>query len=162
VSSCVFQPIQACGTVSSIQLFVRGHKELERKYYARNLKVKKTTDKALLSIGKLLKEYATKRIKKITSGKRETRYSPTRTVTVSRPGAYPNNDRGKLVKGLSTTVRFRGKGKSVLEFQSRAPYALDLEFGTRKMRARPYMRRTLAANRKAINKIIAKGVKLAL
>lgn len=148
--------------MSSIQLFVRGHKELEKKYFARNLKIKTTTDKSLMAIGKLLKDYATKRIKTITSGKRETRYNPTRTVTVSRAGAYPNHDRGKLVKGLSTTVRFRGKGKSVLEFQSRAPYALDLEFGTRKMRARPYMRRTLAANRKAINKIISQGVKRAL
>jgi len=79
-------------------------------------------------------------------------------VTVSNNGAYPNHDRGRLVKGLRA---FRSRS-GVLQFQSRAPYALDLEFGTRNMAARPYMRRTLKANRKVIKSLLAKGVKRAL
>jgi HK97 gp10 family phage protein len=148
--------------VSSIELRVQGHEELKKSYYERSIRIRKTTDKSLQVIGKILKEYATKKIKTITGSRSETRYNPKRVVRVSNPKAYPNHDTGKLVKGLRTTVRHRGKGKSVLEFQSRAPYALDLEFGTRTMAARPYMRRTLKANRKRINAIIGKGVKRAL
>jgi HK97 gp10 family phage protein len=143
-------------------MFIKGHEHLEKKYFARNIKIKQSTDKQLTVIGKFLKDYAIKNIKKITGSKRQTRYSPKRTVRVSSPGAYPNHDRGKLIRGLSTVVRYKGRGKSVLEFTSRAPYALDLEFGTRNMRARPYMRRTLAANRKKINALLTKGLRRAL
>ena len=144
--------------MASISLFVQGHDHLKKKYFRRIENVGKATDQELSMIGKILKAYVTKRIKTITQGKRRVRYNPKRTVTVSKRGAYPNHDRGKLVKGIRA---FR-KGKGVLYFQSRAPYALDLEFGTRNMAARPYMRRTLKANRKVIRALLAKGVKRAL
>ena len=144
--------------MASISLFVQGHDHLEKKYLRRIQNLGKATDQELSMIGKILKAYATKKIKTITGNRREVRYNPKRTVTVSNNGAYPNHDRGKLVKGLRA---YRSRS-GVLQFQSRAPYALDLEFGTRNMAARPYMRRTLKANRKVIRALLAKGVKRAL
>ena len=47
-------------------------------------------------------------------------------------------------------------------FESRAPYALDLEMGTVKMpKGRPYMKPTLAKNRKKIAAIMRRGAKVA-
>ena len=148
--------------MASINVFIKGHEELEKKYYQRSTRLKQTTPQALSEIGKLLKTHVTKFIKKKTGNKTETRYSPTRTVRVSSPGAYPNHDRGRLVKGIRSFVKRKPGGKYNLNFQSKAPYALDLEFGTRNMAARPYMRPTLKANRKRINAIITKGVRRAL
>lgn len=148
--------------MSKIELFVQGHEELKRSYYQKSVRLKRSTDRELLDIGKLLKTYVTKRIKRITGSRTEVRYNPKRTVRVSNPKAYPNHDRGKLVKGIRTTVRFRGRGLSLLEFQSRAPYALDLEFGTRKMAKRPYMKPTLEANKKKISKMLSRSTKRAL
>lgn len=150
------------GTVPSISVFIKGHEELKKKYFARGVAAGNLTKKELNMIGRELVASATKFIKRQTGSRSETRYGPTRNVTVSNPGAYPNDDLGGLVKGLKYTVKRNNKGKSTLSFQSRAPYALDLEFGTRNMRARPYMGPTLKRNRKDIVKRLGRSVKRAL
>lgn len=148
--------------MAAINVFIKGHDHLEKKYYQRSSRLKQTTPAALSEVGKLLKSHVTKFIKKRTGNTTETRYSPTRTVRVSSPGSYPNHDLGGLVRGIRAHVKKKVGRKYNLNFQSKAPYALDLEFGTRNMAARPYMRPTLKANRKRINAIIAKGVRRAL
>jgi HK97 gp10 family phage protein len=148
--------------MASISVFVKGHKELDKKYHARAIRLGEIFNKDLSAIGKLLKSDTIKEIKKINGNERETRYNPTRTVTVSKPGRSPNHDRGRLVRGIRAFIKRSGKGKYNLNFQSKAPYALDLEFGTRNMAARPYMRPALKRNRKRIKSIISKGVRRAL
>lgn len=54
----------------------------------------------------------------------------------SKPGEPPNQDTGVLGAGI-TTVQVE---PLTVEVSSNAPYAADLEFGTSKMAARPYMR----------------------
>ena len=148
--------------MASITTLVKGHDELKRKYSARTINLGRLNNKTLSEIGKLLKSDVIKSIKKQNGTRQEVRYSPKRTVTVSSPNKTPNNDTGELVRGIRAFVRRKGKGKSNLLFTSTAPYALDLEFGTRKMAKRPYMGPALKRNRKKIKAIISKGVKNAL
>lgn len=54
----------------------------------------------------------------------------------SSPGEPPNRDTGNLQANLETT----NPRPLVAEVRSNALYAADLEFGTSKMAARPYMR----------------------
>ena len=148
--------------MASVKLFVRGHEELSKKYYAHATRLGEVTNKQLSAIGKMLKSDVIKDIKKINGNRTETRYNPQRTVTVSKEGKSPNHDRGRLVRGIRAFVKRGAKGKYNLEFQSRAPYALDLEFGTRNMSARPYMRPALKRNKKRIRSMLASGVRRAL
>lgn len=148
--------------MSSISVFVKGHDHLEKKYKQISVRLGVVTAKQLSEIGKLLKSSLRKKLKKISGSRREKRYSPTRIVTVSNPKSYPNHDRGVLLRGIRANVKKRANGNSVLFFKSTAKYSLDLEFGTRNMRPRPFMRPVLAAHRKRIKAIIAKGVNIAL
>lgn len=54
----------------------------------------------------------------------------------SAPGEPPKNDTGVLKNNIETSM----PGPLEAQVASNAPYAGDLEFGTSKMAARPYMR----------------------
>lgn len=54
----------------------------------------------------------------------------------SKPGEPPNNDTGVLKNNIETI----STGPLTAEVQSKAPYAVALEYGTSKMGERPYMR----------------------
>lgn len=54
----------------------------------------------------------------------------------SRPGQAPNDDTGHLRSQIETAM----PRDDVATVTSNAAYAADLEFGTSKMEARPYMR----------------------
>ena len=54
----------------------------------------------------------------------------------SRPGQAPNDDTGHLRSQIETAM----PRNDVATVTSNAAYAADLEFGTSKMEARPYMR----------------------
>ena len=81
-------------------------------------------------------------------------YNPTRTHRASAPGEFPATDTGFLVSNKSTDMKVEqrdgGNDHIVGEIISSAPYAKHLEFGTRNMRARPYMQPGLARNAKKI------------
>lgn len=79
---------------------------------------------------------AIKNISSRSQGESETRYKPKRQVTVSRPGDAPNTDRGTLVKSIIFEVD-AGELRGVVG--SNLSYAKDLEFGTKKMDARPWL-----------------------
>ena len=147
---------------SFINLKIQGHEELKQKYLQGSIAIEKAMKSDLSEIGRVLKKHVTTHIRKISGSKRQTRYNPKRTVTVSNPNSYPNHDLGGLIRSIRAFVTKSGTGRHVLSFQANAPYALDLEFGTRNMRKRPFMRPTLQANRKKISAIITKGVKNAL
>lgn len=67
----------------------------------------------------------------------------------SAPGQPPNRDTGVLQGHLTNEM----VGPLTAEVRSEAPYANDLEIGTSKMAARPYMRPARDANRKEIQKL---------
>jgi HK97 gp10 family phage protein len=148
--------------VSSISVNIKGHEELERKYKQIAIRLGQVNKDSLSDVAKLLKTDVIKSIKKKSYGGTDVRYNPQRTVTVSAKGKAPNHDLGGLVRGIRSRVVRGKKGVYNVEFKSTAPYALDLEFGTKKMRARPYMRPTLKRNRKKIKAMLAQGVRRAL
>ena len=148
--------------MSSISAHIRGHENLKKKYKQITIRLGQTNKDSLSKIAKLLKTDVIKSIKKKSYGGTDVRYNPKRTVTVSVKGKAPNHDLGGLVRGIRSRVVKGKRGVFNVEFKSTAKYALDLEYGTRNMKARPYMRPTLKRNRKKIRSIMAQGVSRAL
>lgn len=81
----------------------------------------------------------------------------------SRPGEIPAVQKGHLRRSIisETDVDVQGPVSRVGPMSTvkgmEMKYARYLEFGTRKMRARPYMRPALARNRLAIGRLLAGG-----
>ncbi|KPH66063.1 HK97 gp10 family phage protein [Novosphingobium sp. ST904] len=72
----------------------------------------------------------------------------------SAPGQAPNNDTGTLAGNIETNQT----APLVVEVSSNAPYAGDLEFGTSKMAARPYMAPARDAKRKEVEQLVRRAV----
>ena len=71
----------------------------------------------------------------------------------SAPGSPPNVQTGSLRASIDYTVQRVPAGVEGL-LSSSSPYAQFLEFGTRKMAARPFMRPALAAASGQINRLL--------
>jgi len=69
------------------------------------------------------------------SGKVYKRYNPSRTHTASAPGQAPASDTGNLVRNIKVVQ----VNQDVTQVKSEARYSKELEYGTSKMRARPFM-----------------------
>ena len=81
------------------------------------------------------------------SGRTYEKYQPRRTHTASAEGNPPNSDTGFLVSNIHSVMDVDGLGGSV---ESRADYSGFLEFGTSKMKARPYLQPALEENKPKI------------
>jgi len=67
---------------------------------------------------------------------------------------------GTSITGAGNRATIRADGKAiVLEFGSRVPYAPMLEYGTRTMKARPYLKPTMRAFQPFVGRIFANAVK---
>ena len=88
----------------------------------------------------------------------------------SAPGEAPATDTGRLVSNISTLVTLDGMeaeigvfGKIVDDDGESRNYARDLEFGTTKMAARPFLQPALEKNKekiiRTVNDAIKKGLK---
>jgi HK97 gp10 family phage protein len=76
----------------------------------------------------------------------------------SKPGEPPNNDTGVLAGNIETNkIRLLQ-----VEVSSNAPYSKDLEFGTSRIAARPFMAPAANAKRPAVKKLVDKAVKRAV
>ena len=99
--------------------------------------------------------------KKAKRGKRGFgRGSKTEIHIASKPGDAPNKDNGDLIKYLIVS-KVKGntrKGYSAY-VKSLAPYSMDLEYGTNRMAARPFLRPALAKNAPKIEKLIFNAVR---
>ena len=99
--------------------------------------------------------------KKAKRGKRGFgRGSKTEIHIASKPGDAPNKDNGDLIKYLIVS-KVKGntrKGYSAY-VKSLAPYSMDLEYGTSRMAARPFLRPALAKNAPKIEKLIFNAVR---
>ena len=69
------------------------------------------------------------------SGRVYKRYNPSRTHTASAPGQAPASDTGNLVRNIKVVQ----VNQDVTQVTSEARYSKELEYGTSKMRARPFM-----------------------
>ena len=87
------------------------------------------------------------------SGRTYQKYNPRRTHTASSAGNPPNTDTGYLANNIFLQIDSDGLGASV---ESRAEYSDYLEFGTSKMRARPFLQPALEANRRKIVQMFAR------
>lgn len=70
-----------------------------------------------------------------------------RAHIASRPGEPPNEDTGRLTRGIKVV---KHRGRNAVQVVSEAPYAGFLEFGTSRMAERPYLRPALRRGAKKI------------
>lgn len=68
------------------------------------------------------------------------RYNPVRTIQASAPGEYPADDLGVLAGSIYKELPANRRSRMEATVGSPLVYALYLEFGTRKMAARPWLR----------------------
>ena len=90
------------------------------------------------------------------AGTTETRYNPKRTIRISKEGDPPASDTGFLASNIHLIVDGDGLGASV---ESRAHYSVFLEFGTRHMRARPFLQPALEKGKRKYNRMFRQAVK---
>jgi len=72
----------------------------------------------------------------------------------SKPGEFPHKDYGLLRQSIATDY---DQSTLTARIGSALSYAKYLELGTRKMRPRPFLRRTLAEERETIRQMIELG-----
>ena len=87
------------------------------------------------------------------SGRTYEKYNPRRTHTASAAEQPPNTDTGYLANNIYLEIDADGLGADV---ESRAEYSECLEFGTSKMRPRPFLQPALEANRRKIIRMFAR------
>ncbi len=94
---------------------------------------------------------------KIQSGGRSGRVYRRRSIShqASAPGEFPKTDRGQLVASLYFRV---AADKLSAFFGTKLNYGRYLEYGTSRMRARPWLAPTLKANADFIRKLMMDAV----
>tara|TARA_Y100000114_G_scaffold44835_1_gene40539 strand:+ start:28924 stop:29352 length:429 start_codon:yes stop_codon:yes gene_type:complete len=75
----------------------------------------------------------------------------------SAPGEPPASDTSFLVSNITKTAVEKSGTALSISVESKAPYSKFLEFGTRKMSARPFLQPALEKNRRKIKSKFAKG-----
>lgn len=93
------------------------------------------------------------------TGRLVRRYNPFRIHQASAPGEAPANDRGMLAASIEADVDPR---QFNLTLSAGAPYARELEYGTRNMLPRPFLRPALTRWRERIINAIHDAIKGAL
>lgn len=93
------------------------------------------------------------------TGKVVKRYHPERVHQASAPYETPANDRGMLANSVEVDVDPR---EFNLTLGAAAPYARELEYGTRHMLPRPFLRPALTRWRRRIIEAIHDAIKRAL
>lgn len=90
------------------------------------------------------------------TGRLVRRYNPFRIHRASAPGQAPANDRGMLAASIEVDVDPR---QFNLTLSAGAPYARELEYGTRNMLPRPFLRPALTRWRERIINAIHDAIK---
>lgn len=140
-----------------IQVKLHGDKELQRQFANMAPQLDKELSKALFSIAKKIESDAKLSIQ---NGRKTGRMYKRRTIMhrASAPGEAPASDTGRLVNSINGKL----KGRLTAVIEATAAYARHLEYGTRKMAARPYMRPAWEKNKQWSVDRIRKAVNIAL
>ena len=137
---------------------IKGMDKLEKNFARLSKKYGENVAKATVTGAQLVRTSAVKSIQSVSSGDTVTRYrngGGSYSHTASKPGDAPNTDTGALA-GRTLQVDVRREGVYV---GSSLEYAPMLEFGTSKMRARPWLNPALESNRRKIQALITNAVK---
>jgi hypothetical protein len=104
----------------------------------------------------LIHEISTKSIQDNSSGTPQRRYSPKRTVLVSKPGDPPNTDTGRAVQSIKLDFQ---KAGLIGRVGTNLRYLRDLEFGTKNIAPRPWLSAAVKEASKEIAEIFRKAFK---
>lgn len=109
----------------------------------------------------LVHKTAVESIQDNSSGVPQARYTngKKRIVLASKPGEPPNTDTGILVKSIKFDFK---KGGLIGRVGTNLRYGAWLEFGTKKMAARPWLSAAIRQTKEEVAKLIAKSVRAAL
>lgn len=88
----------------------------------------------------------------------QTRYNPTREVTVSPPGSPPNSDTGRLMQSIAYVVKEPQKGLEA-SVGTNLEYGVHLEFGTLNMAPRPWLYPAYEKHRDRITARVVRAIK---
>jgi HK97 gp10 family phage protein len=117
---------------------------------------RRRVQRAIATSGNLVRNDAIKSIQNSTGGGiTYKKYNPNRKHNASAAGQAPNTDTGFLVSNIFLTYSV---DKLTAFVTSRAKYSAALEFGTSKMKERPFMVPALEQNKKKIRKLIDKAL----
>lgn len=111
---------------------------------------------ALKALSGPIEQYVKKELSRRKSGPIVHRSRPSRRVRVSLPYEAPAKDMGMLVSSIDVDVDPQQYNMTISAF---APYARELEYGTRKMLPRPFLRPALTHWRPAIVDAIREAVR---
>lgn len=114
---------------------------------------------ALRSLTQPIKADIQRRLNMEKSGEYVKRYRPTRVVKVSVPYEEPARDMGMLVNSIDVDV---DSAEFNLVISASAPHARPLEYGTRSMLPRPFLRPALYRWRPKVVDTIKKAIKRGL
>jgi len=93
------------------------------------------------------------------AGGQTTRYNPTRTINISKAGDPPAADTGFLSSQIVVKIDGDQLGADII---SNADYSEALEFGTIKMKARPFMQPAAEESKKKYKAQLIKAIKSGL
>lgn len=115
---------------------IKGLKELIKKLNRSPQIIEKVNQNIVKKSLLIIHTNAIKLLKSNDDGAAQIRYNPKRVVNVSKEGEPPNSDTGELIK----SVLFEYDSSNVTGFVgTNKKYGKHLEFGTKKMRARPWL-----------------------
>lgn len=107
----------------------------------------------------MIHDYAVRSLQDNTDGPTETRYKPTRTVNVSKPGEPPNTDTGRAVQSIKLDFQKNGL---VGRVGTNLKYLADLEFGTSTIAPRPWLSRAVTITAHAVSQIFKDALRNAV
>ena len=85
------------------------------------------------------------------TGRTYKKYRPKRTHRASAPGEAPATDTGRLLNSIRART---AKKKLTIEVMAGTKYARWLEYGTRRIKPRPFLRRALREKRVEVTEIV--------
>jgi HK97 gp10 family phage protein len=143
----------------SITVRVRNLSSLQAKVKKLDWDIQAAVIRALRGVADPMEQDVKRELRKTKSGPIVTRSNPSRKVRTSRPYEAPAEDMAMLVNSVDTDV---DPAQFNLTLSASAPYARELEYGTRKMLPRPFLRPALARWRERIINAIRAAIKGAL
>lgn len=138
------------------EIEVDGVEETARNMAALARKYSRATAEGAVAAGHLVRSDAIKTIQEQSPGEQVTR---SRTGggeyihTASAEGDAPNTDTGRLVQSIQVEVN-----RKTVDVGSTLDYASYLEFGTKRMVARPWLFPAFERNKAAITRLIKHGI----
>jgi hypothetical protein len=140
-----------------IKVEVEGLRRLKAKCDKVDKNVREAAYLWLTDVGRVLVDEARRLVKMPPkSGRMYRRYNPERFHQSSAPGQPPAYDRGALSASMFSEIDRR---KLEAYVASSSPVAIWMEYGTRKMMPRPFMRRAIMNKERSITQLLSNRLK---